>query len=390
MHNEQPQAGVKPVFPDLKALLGLALRPFKRRVPRQGGQFSFRFAGQAVPIGNNARRRIGLALQGGGAHGAFTWGVIDRLLEDERFEIESASGTSAGALNAVVLASGLAEGGPDKARERLRELWQGIADIGNFSPFRRNLLDPLAAAWNSDWAASTFLYEFVTRTLSPYQLNPLAFNPLRELVGRLVDFERLRASKFKLFVTATNLHTGRQRVFTAREITPEVILASACLPSLNQAVEIEGQYYWDGGFTANPAILPMVMGCDSHDIVVVQVTPAREPEVPVTARDIQGRLNRIMFNAPLHREMQALAWMQDVLRGEGTGRGSSARRLKGLRLHHIDGEEIMRPMGTASALNADGAMVSHLYEQGRARATDWLAKNGHRVGIESTAALHAA
>lgn len=371
----------------LKGMISRALAPLNRRVAkRRSRPAAFRRPARSMMVRFATRKPVGLALQGGGAHGAFTWGVLDKLLEDGHFICEAASGTSAGALNAVVMAAGLAEGGPDRAREKLEELWRGIAEIGSYSPFRPRLLDPLAAAWNSDWAASTFLYEFVTRTLSPYQLNPLAYNPLRDLIARIVDFDRLRAGRMKLFIAATNLHSGRQRIFTEAELRTEVILASACLPALNQAVEIEGEYYWDGGFTANPAILPMVMGCDTPDIVIVQVTPAHEPEVPTTARGIQSRLNRIIFNAPLHREIQALAWMQEIVRSDG-GDGRLAKKLGGLRLHHIDGEEVMRPLGAASALNADWSLIHHLFVQGRERAGAWLTRHGKRVGETATADL---
>jgi len=387
MHKKRRPKGRKNKAPGIPAFLRRVLGPIGRSMARRRSRpAAFRRPARSMVVRFATRKPVALALQGGGAHGAFTWGVIDRILEDGRFVCEAASGTSAGALNAVVLAAGLAEGGAAKAREKLHELWQGIAHIGNYSPFSSSLLDPLATAWNADWAASTFLYEFVTKTLSPYQLNPLAYNPLRELIERLVDFERMRAGPMKLFIAATNLHSGRQRIFTAEEVRAEVIQASACLPSLNQAVEIEGEYYWDGGFTANPAILPMVMGCDTPDIVIVQVTPAHEPDVPVTARGIQSRLNRIMFNAPLHREIQALAWMQDIVRADG-GDGRLSRKLGGLRLHHIDGEDIMRPLGTASALNADWALIHHLFVQGRERAGGWLERHGKRVGLSSTAAL---
>jgi len=335
-----------------------------------------------------ATKKVALALQGGGVHGAFTWGVLDRMLEDGRLDLEAASGTSAGALNAAVLASGLAEGGPDQARERLHELWEGIAAIGNLSPFRPTALDSLGANWNSDWAPGTFALEFLTRTLSPYQFNPFAINPLRQLIERIVDFERLRAGPTQLFITATNLRSGRPRVFRTAEMSADAVLASACLPSLNQPVEIDGEHYWDGGFTANPAILPLVSECESHDIVVVQITPAREPDIPMSARDIQGRVSRIVFNASLHRELETISWMREALGTNGTGGGPLAERLRRVRLHHIDGEEVLRPLGTASALHADWSLISHLRDHGRSRAADWLKRKGARIGFESTAQAH--
>jgi NTE family protein len=335
-------------------------------------------------------RRIAVALQGGGVHGAFTWGVLDRMLAEGQVEFEAASGASAGALNAVVLASGLAEGGPEQARLRLRELWEGVAAIGNLSPFRPAALDPLATAWNSDWAPGTFALEFLTRMLSPYQLNPFAINPLRQLVERIVDFERLRASPFKLFVSATNLRTGRARVFTTPDITADTILASACLPSLNQAVEIDGEHYWDGGFTANPPVLPLVSGCESPEILVVRITPTREADVPMTARDIQGRIHRIVFNASLHREIETIAWMRDAVGAESSGGGPLAERLRSVRIHHIDGDETFRPLGTASALHADWSLISHLFGEGDARAAAWLSGDAAQGGeIPTVAAIPA-
>jgi len=333
-----------------------------------------------------AQKPVALALQGGGVHGAYTWGVLDRILEDGVLQIEAVSGTSAGALNAAALASGLAEGGGTRARERLQELWEGIAAIGNLSPFRPGPLDSLTAPWNSDWAPGTFALEFLTKLLSPYQLNPFAINPLRQLIARIVDFERLKASPIKLFVSATNLRTGRPRIFTTSEMSADAILASACLPSLSQAVEIEGDHYWDGGFTANPALLPLVAECESHDIVIVQITPALEPDVPMTARDIQGRVNRIVFNAPLHRELETIAWMKET-GGNGNGNGGLMQKLEHLRLHHINGTEVMRPLGAASALHAEWPMIARLHEQGSAKAAEWLSREGTRVGIESTAVL---
>ncbi len=373
----------------LRASIGRFFLRIARRLPRKSpvrGLWGWlRARSRLLPV--PGRHRVALALQGGGVHGALTWGILDRILENDRLEITAVSGTSAGALSAAALVSGLAEGGPEQARLRLRELWDGIAEIGSFSPFRPGLIDPLAPSWNSDWAAGTLMLEMLTRTLSPYQLNPLAINPLRQLIERVVDFELLRASPIKLFITATRVKTGRPRVFTTPEITADAILASACLPSFHQAIEIDGEFYWDGGFTANPAILPLISGSTASDIIVVQITPTQENEVPVTARDIQSRVNRIIFNAPLQREIETVAWMQTVLKDSGIYGNSFAQRVRDLRIHHVDGQEIIGPLGTASAIHADGALISHLYEQGRARADEWLGRFGGKIGIESTAEL---
>lgn len=370
-----------------RSLIGRALAPIFGRLRRDPA--TPRTISPTLPeflVHRMAQKPVALALQGGGVHGAYTWGVLDRILEDGVLQIEAVSGTSAGALNAAALASGLAEGGGTRARERLQELWEGIAAIGNLSPFRPGPLDSLTAPWNSDWAPGTFALEFLTKMLSPYQLNPFAINPLRQLIARIVDFERLKASPIKLFVSATNLRTGRPRIFTTSEMSADAILASACLPSLSQAVEIEGDHYWDGGFTANPALMPLVAECESHDIVIVQITPALEPDVPMTARDIQGRVNRIVFNAPLHRELETIAWMKET-GGNGNGNGGLMQKLEHLRLHHINGTEVMRPLGAASALHAEWPMIARLHEQGSAKAAEWLSREGTRVGIESTAVL---
>jgi NTE family protein len=388
MHKTGPSGTPKAGPTGIRGLLERALGPIAGRFRQPAPQpAAVAAAAPAFPPAV-VRKKVALALQGGGVHGAFTWGVLDRLLEHGALDIEAISGTSAGALNAAALASGFAEGGRTRARERLLELWEGIAAIGNLSPFRPMQHESLGAAWNSDWTAGTLALEFLTRMLSPYQLNPFAINPLRQLVERVVDFERLKSSPIKLFVAATNVHTGRPRLFTTPEMSADVILASACLPSLNQAVEIDGEHYWDGGFTANPALLPLVSSCESEDIIVVQITPAHEPDLPMTARDIQGRISRIVFNAPLHRDLETIAWMRCAADMDGSGGGPLALRLRRLRLHHIDGGEALRPLGTASAFHADWSLISHLQSQGDTRAAAWISQHGAPIAPESGAALY--
>jgi NTE family protein len=344
----------------------------------------------AKRVRRERKKTVNLALQGGGAHGAFTWGILDRLLEEPRLDIEGLSGTSAGAINAVVLAHGLIEDGPDGARALLDRFWRQLAAFAHFSPLRPNPVERLTAGWNADGSAGQMLFDLFTRVLSPYQFNPLAMNPLRDLLEDIVDFERLRDQNLiKLYVSATNVRTGKVRIFRTEELTVDVLLASACLPSLHQAVKIGDDHYWDGGFTSNPAILPLVSDCSSADIVVVQVTPVHRPDVPVTAQDIRGRLNHIVFNAPLIRELQSIAWMQDAIKGTKLPGGSFAERLRRVRLHHIDGQDALSPLGSSSAFNPEWEFVSYLRDQGRRRAGDWLHGTFERLGVESTADIAA-
>ena len=224
-------------------------------------------------------KRVSLALQGGSAHGAFTWGVLDRLLEEPHIEVEGVSATSAGAMNAAVMAHGLTTGGRKGAREALEEFWLGVARISA----------PLGALQ---------LFELVSRFLSPYQLNPFNYNPLRQLIRQVIDFERLRqGSAIKLFLPATNVRTGKIKVFTDKEITADCVLASACLPFLYQAVEVDGEHYWDGGYMGNPALFPLIYSCQSRDILIVHVNPIERPDRPTSAREIMNRVNEISFSS---------------------------------------------------------------------------------------------
>ena len=242
---------------------------------------------------------VDLALQGGGAHGAFTWGVLDRLLEEPWLKIEGISGTSAGAMNAAVLAQGLASGGVDGAKTALAQFWRRVSDAALISPFRRSPLDMLLGRWTLDTSPMFLTLDLMARIFSPYDLNPHGANPLREILARSIDFKHLAEAPVKLFVTATNVHSGQGRVFRNAELTPEVLLASACLPTLFQAVEIDGEAYWDGGYAGNPTITPLIRECQSSDTILVQVNPVERPGTPRTARDIVNRLNEVSFNATL-------------------------------------------------------------------------------------------
>ncbi len=329
------------------------------------------------------RRRIDLALQGGGAHGAFTWGVLDRLLEDERLEIDAVSGTSAGAMNAVVLADGLMEGGRTAAREHLRRFWSRVSQAAAAGHALTALFGDWAGSplgWYADWVA---------RTLSPYQFNPLDINPLRAIVTAEVDFERVRrCDRMRVFVSATNVRTGELREFTGAELSADAVMASACLPTLFRAVEIDGEVYWDGGYVANPSLLPLVAESPTHDLVLVQINPTFRQRVPTTVQEILDRLNEITFNASLVKELRTITLLKQLLKAEGlpkaAGRNSLFAQIDALRLHRIDCEQEMAELSAASKGNAAWPFVSRLHRIGRDAADRWLERNFTHLGRRST------
>jgi NTE family protein len=274
---------------------------------------------------------VDLALQGGGSHGAFTWGVLDRLLEEPWIKIEAISGTSAGAMNAAVLVDGWSRGGADGARAALDTYWRRVSRAAAFSPLQRSPLERLMGRWTLDTSPAYLAIDLMSRVFSPYDLNPMGFNPLRQILAESIDFERLAASPIKLFITATNVHTGRGRIFRNGQITPDVLLASACLPTMFQAVEIDGEAYWDGGFAGNPTITPLVRESDAHDTILVQINPRERLNTPRTAGDILDRLNEISFNSPLMKELRMIALLRQAA-DPGHGEGA---RWAGMRTHRI-------------------------------------------------------
>jgi NTE family protein len=333
-----------------------------------------------------ASKVVNLALQGGGAHGAFTWGVLDRLLEDGRLSFEAISGTSAGAMNAVVLADGFVQGGEDGAREALARFWRAVADAASVSPLQRNPFNRLFGDWSLDNSPGYLFFDLVSRLASPYELNPLNLNPLRDLLEAQVDFERVETcNRIKLFLTATNVHTGRARVFTTEEITPDVVLASACLPFLFQAVEIDGVPYWDGGYLGNPALWPFFNACSSEDVVLVQINPLEREETPKSARDILNRLNEITFNASLMKELRAIEFVSRLI---DSGHLDSAD-YKQIRLHRIHDDEAMAQLSASSKLNAEWGFLCHLKELGRQATDRWMAETLDDIGQRSTVDINA-
>lgn len=322
---------------------------------------------------------IDLALQGGGSHGAFTWGVLDRLLEEQWLHIVAISGTSAGAMNAAVLADGWTDGGAEGARAALDAYWQRVSRAAAFSPLQRTLVDRLLGRWTLDSSPVFVAMDLMTRVFSPYDLNPRGFNPLRDILAESIDFARLARSSIKLFITATNVHTGRGRIFRNAEITADVLLASACLPTMFQAIEIDGEPYWDGGFAGNPTITPLVRESDAHDSILVQINPRERPNTPRTAAEILNRLNEISFNSPLMKELRMIALLREVA-DPGTGEGA---RWAGMRTHRIM-TDMMTDLGYSSKLNAEWEFLTMLRTDGRRAASEFLDAHADDLGHRST------
>ena len=325
---------------------------------------------------------VDLALQGGGAHGAFAWGVLDRLLEEPWLRIEAISGTSAGAMNAAVLADGHAAGGAEGARAALERFWSAVARAGRLSPFQRTPLDVLLGRWTLDFSPAFVAMDLAARLVSPYQLNPAGINPLADILAGVVDFDRLARAPIRLFVTCTNVRTGQGRIFGNAELTTEVLLASACLPQLFQAVEIGGEAYWDGGYSGNPTITPLVRDCASDDTILVQINPVERPGVPRTAREINNRVNEVSFNATLLKELRMIALLREVA-NPGNCEGALWARM---RVHRI-ASAAMTDLGYSSKLNAEWDFLLFLRDEGRRAADAFLQAHGHDLGRRSTLGL---
>jgi NTE family protein len=323
---------------------------------------------------------IDLALQGGGSHGAFTWGVLDRLLEEPWLQVVAISGTSAGAMNAAVLAQGWIGGGARGARDALDAYWRRVAQAAAFSPLQRSPIDRLMGRWSLDTSPIYFVMDMIARVFSPYDLNPFGLNPLRKILSESVDFDHLAGSPIKLFVTATNVHTGRGRIFRNGEITPDVLLASACLPTMFHAIEIDGEAYWDGGYAGNPTITPLVRESDAQDTILVQVNPRERPDTPRTANEILNRLNEISFNSPLMKELRMIALLRQVA-DPGHGEGA---RWAGMRIHRIMTDRLAR-FGASSKFNAEFEFLTMLKAEGRRSAEEFLDSHADDIGRRSTA-----
>jgi NTE family protein len=336
--------------------------------------------------GPKARKTLSLALQGGGAHGAFTWGVLDAILEDGRLAIEAITGASAGAMNAVVLAEGWLEGGADGAREQLRKFWKRVSLDGALSPVQQRVMNRILGFWSHDGSPAHLWLDAWTRALSPYDTNPLDINPLRDALAELINFERVRSCQAKLFISATNVWTGKVRIFTGPELTADHVVASACLPTIFQAVEIDGEPYWDGGYAGNPALFPLFYETKSDDILLVQINPIERRATPKTAHAINNRLTEITFNSGLLRELRSIDF---VLRLIDEGR-LSADAYKRVLMHRIDGGEKLDAFTASSRLQADWSFFKELKNLGRAAARKWLAEHYDAIGERGTLDLKAA
>ena len=357
-----------------------------RATPRRASRPAVRAAAQRHQL-------IDLALQGGGSHGAFTWGVLDRLLEDETLEISGISGTSAGAMNAVALAAGLMEGGREGARACLRRFWEQVAETSPFTHLETGPLgqwvgadNPLLQQFTSTWQQAV---RFVGSQFSPYQLNPLNLNPLRDILDQTVDFERVRAChRTQLFIAATHVATGELRVFRQNELTADMVLASACLPLLFQAVEIDGQAYWDGGYAGNPTLLPLIAETPADDLLLVQINPTRRETVPTQADEILDRAGEVTFNASLLKELRTIGLLKELLqeagRPDSTYRRPLFQRVDDLRLHRLDAEVQLAQFGATSKTQTDWAFLSQLHDIGRAATDAWLRTNRQHLGQRST------
>jgi NTE family protein len=329
----------------------------------------------------SGKKTIKLALQGGGSHGAFTWGVLDQLLADERIGISGVSGTSAGAMNAVALVDGMAGGDPAAARDCLERFWRAASAAAQYSPIRRSILDVFLGNWSLDASPGYVLMDHLSRVFSPYELNPLDFNPLRDVVANCIDFERVNEPNgVRLFLAATNVRTGRPKVFRQPGITLDCVMASACLPFLFKAVEIDGEAYWDGGYMGNPALFPLVDECEAGDMILIQINPFYRPEIPRSARDIQNRLNEITFNAALVKELRSLFFLWEIIHHENLER----ERYRDARIHVIHDAETMSELGVSSKLNAEWVFLTYLRDRGRRAAESWLSQHYDDLGARST------
>ena len=331
-------------------------------------------------------KTLNLALQGGGSHGAFTWGALDRLLAEPGLRFEGISGTSSGAMNAAVLAHGLAAGGPEAARKQLATFWQRVGEAFALM-FGYPGLHPMWPIEQAGSLSSLDGFLRLTRELSPYQLNPLGHNPLRTLLQSLVDFDILRSAPPRLFISATQVRSGKMRIFERHELDIDVLLASACVPSLHHAVMIEGEPYWDGGFSGNPPIFPLIFNCDSSDVLVIAVQPLERRGLPMTADEIRARAMELSFNSAFLREMRAIALSKQQIEGAWLPGGVLERRLHRLNMHLLHDPEAASRISHRSFGNNLPSFMKWLHDRGHAAADQWLAGNLHHIGARSSVDL---
>jgi len=329
---------------------------------------------------------VNLALQGGGAHGAFTWGVLDRILEDGRLSIAGVSGTSAGAMNAVALADGYTRGGPDGARAALDHFWRCMSEGAKNSPLKPTPYDQLTGYWGLDHNPVYHAMDALTRVASPYQLNPMNINPLRDLLEDSIDFDMVRkCTAFQLFISATNVESGKVKVFPREALTADMVMASACLPSMFQAVEIDGVPYWDGGYMGNPALFPFHGKTGTDDIVVIQINPIERKGAPRNPQEIQNRINEISFNSSLLKELRAIDFVDRLIRQGKLSRDDYRQ----VRVHIIENQAELKPLGASSKMNTEWTFLTKLRDLGRETASNWLDETVSVIGERSSVDLRA-
>jgi NTE family protein len=336
------------------------------------------------------RKRINLALQGGGAHGAFTWGVLDHLLDDGRLAVEGISGTSAGAINAVMLADGLARGGPEEAKRRLAAFWRAASIDGGLPPLQRAVVERLFSFVPLENSPVQAWFDAVARYFSPYDLNPLNINPLKDLIERFVDFDAVRAcAELQLFISATNVHTGRVRIFPREKVTADAVMASACLPFLFRAVEIGGVPYWDGGYLGNPVLFPFFHTTATEDVLIVQINPLERHTTPTSAHEIMNRVNEITFNSSLLAEYRAIEFVRRLIDQDRLPRGMGPGEYRRINVHRIVLDGSGKAYNSDSRLSNDYDFFEMLRGRGRRAAQRFLAAHFADIGVKSSVDLTA-
>jgi NTE family protein len=335
-------------------------------------------------------KRINLALQGGGAHGAFTWGVLEQILGDERLAIEGISGASAGAMNAVMLADGLSRGGRDEAKQRLADFWRSASSTGNLPVLQREVMQRLLSFTPLEGTPVQAWFNAMSRYFSPYDVNPLNINPLKDMIERFVDFDRLRANaELQLFISATNVQTGRVRIFPREKITADAVMASACLPTVFRAVEIDGVPYWDGGYLGNPVIFPFFRTTSTEDVLVVQINPLVRHKTPTSSSEIINRINEITFNSSLLAEFRAIDFVTRLIDQGRLPRGTGPGQYRRINVHRI----LLDPFGTHfdsfSKLSTDYDFFDMLHVSGMRAARRFLDEHFDDIGVKSTVDLQA-
>lgn len=334
-------------------------------------------------------KKVNVALQGGGAHGALAWGILDALLDDERIEIEAITATSAGTMNALAYAQGMVEGGREGAKTKLAHFWEETSKAGTvFSPVHGNPMERFFGLGSGENPYAYFMFDTMTRLFSPYQLNPMDINPLRDIIERTIDFEKIhKCGHVKLFISATNVKTGHVKVFRTPELTMDIAMASACLPFLFKAVEVNGESYWDGGYTANPALYPVFYETKSADLILIHLNPIIRDEVPTTAPAILNRINEVSFNSSLLQELRAVAFVKKLIENDMI-KEEYKHLYKNMLIHPLRADDMMKEYSITSKFDTDWDFLTSLHGIGYAGMVLWLKKNFDNIGNRSSVNLY--